>query len=106
MAKHLEPMPSPFNKLLDVKRARERDSQTASGSVGPDGQTSSQIAENIDAIGAPVRLAKSADPNFTKFTTYIRKNTHLAAKLRVVAEGRELSEIVEELLSRWAAEKP
>jgi len=56
--------------------------------------------------GPVARLAKSADPAFTKFTTYVRRTTHRAAKLRAVGEGRELSEVVEELLARWAGEKP
>ena len=46
-------------------------------------------------------LAKSSDPAFTKFTTYIRKTTHRAAKMRVVGEDRELSDLVESLLTDW-----
>lgn len=46
-------------------------------------------------------LAKSSDPAFTKFTTYIRKTTHRAAKMRLVGEDRELSDLVEDLLSTW-----
>jgi hypothetical protein len=50
------------------------------------------------------KRAKSADPSYTKFTIYVRKTTHRAAKVRAVQEGRELSEVVEELVSRWVAE--
>jgi hypothetical protein len=49
-------------------------------------------------------LAKSADPAFTKFTIYIRKTTHRAAKVRMVSEDRELSDLVEELLTVWLKE--
>ena len=46
-------------------------------------------------------LAKSADPDFMKFTTYIRKSTHLGVKTRLVSKKKELSDLVEELLSDW-----
>ena len=49
-------------------------------------------------------LAKSTDPAFTKFTTYIRKTTHLGVKTRLVSKEKELSDLVEELLSNWLKE--
>ena len=50
------------------------------------------------------RLAKSNDPAFTKFTTYIRKTTHLGVKTRLVSKEKELSDLVEELLFNWLKE--
>lgn len=50
------------------------------------------------------QLAKRADPAFTKFTTYIRKTTHLGVKTRLVSKEKELSDLVEELLSNWLKE--
>lgn len=50
------------------------------------------------------RLAKSADPSFMKFTTYIRKTTHIGVKTRLVSKKMELSDLVEELLSNWLKE--
>ena len=50
------------------------------------------------------RLAKSADPAFIKFTTYIRKTTHLGVKTRLVSKEMELSDLVEELLANWLKE--
>ena len=49
-------------------------------------------------------LAKSSDPAFMKFTTYIRKSTHLGVKTRLVSKEKELSDLVEELLSTWLKE--
>jgi hypothetical protein len=46
-------------------------------------------------------LAKSADPAYMKLTTYVRKTTHLAVKTRLVSKKKELSDLVEELLSDW-----
>lgn len=47
------------------------------------------------------RLAKSADPAYVKFTTYIRRSTHLKTKTKLVSEEKELSDLVEQLLSDW-----
>jgi hypothetical protein len=93
---------SPFDKLLEVRRQREQaDSQPSKRSdVQPSGQLS-----GLDSQTAG-RLAKSADPDFTKFTVYIRRATHRAAKLRAVSEGRELSDVVEQLLTEWTAKQP
>lgn len=49
-------------------------------------------------------LAKSANPAYVKFTTYIRKSTHVSVKTRLVSKGKELSDLVEELLSDWLKE--
>ena len=46
-------------------------------------------------------LAKSADPAYTKFTTYIKRSTHKAMKVRMVDEEREMSDLIESLLSKW-----
>lgn len=50
------------------------------------------------------QLAKRADPAFMKFTTYIRKTTHLGVKTRLVSKEKELSDLVEELLANWLKE--
>lgn len=49
------------------------------------------------------KTGKSADPAFTKLTAYIRKDTHQAVKIRLLQEGqgREFSEIVQQLLEDW-----
>lgn len=46
---------------------------------------------------------KRSDPDYVGFTTYIRKDTHHEVKLVLLREkkGRELSELVEDLLSHW-----
>jgi hypothetical protein len=88
---------SPFNKLLELRQARH--GKTVEQPNVEEVQPSRQLTV------PPAKLAKSADPDFTKFTVYVRRTTHRAAKLRAVGEGRELSEVVEELLTRWAAEK-
>ena len=49
---------------------------------------------------------KRTDPDYAQVTAYIRKGTHHGVKLLLLQEGqgREFSELVEELLSSWLAE--
>ena len=44
---------------------------------------------------------KSANPEFIKLTSYIKRETHLAVKKRLLDDGREISELIEELLGEW-----
>lgn len=73
-------------------------------SRGPSGPTQSgrEAAGQKPDNSRP--LAKSADPAYMKFTTYIRKSTHLGVKTRLVSKRKELSDLVEELLSNWLRE--
>ena len=79
---------SPFDELI---KARSRTSSQ------PD------VQEPRSSLPEPpaIKLAKSVDPSYTKFTSYIRKQTHKAVKMRLVGESREMSDLVEELLSEW-----
>ncbi len=62
-------------------------------------------AEHAPASSSAVKsLAKSTDPEFMKFTTYIKKSTHRAVKMRMVGAEREMSDLVENLLSDWLKE--
>jgi hypothetical protein len=65
---------------------------------------SKKAAEPQGKAGTARPLAKSTDPSYTKFTTYIRKSTHLGVKTRLVSKEKELSDLVEELLSTWLKE--
>ena len=47
-------------------------------------------------------VGKSADPDFVKLTCYIRKETHLKAKRKLLDNGGgQLSDLVEELITAW-----
>jgi hypothetical protein len=61
----------------------------------------SKVVESAKQRGRPP--AKRSDPNYLGFTTYIRRDTHLKAKIALLQEGknRELSELVESLLVEW-----
>lgn len=51
--------------------------------------------------------AKRSDPDFVGLTTYIRRDTHTRAKIALLQErnGRELSELVEDLIYAWLSKK-
>jgi hypothetical protein len=56
-------------------------------------------AAAMPAVGAT--RGKSANPDYVKLTSYIRRETHRAVKKRLLDEGREISELVEELMGGW-----
>lgn len=64
-----------------------------------------QMSEHLDSqtAGAVTGLAKSRDPGYVKFTTYVPRETHLRVKSLLVSQGRELSGLVAELLGEWLA---
>jgi len=85
---------SPFDALVKMRRGTTEPmlSQPAEQlDVQPSEQLNSQM----------VGRAKSVDPDFTKFTTYIRKHTHRAVKVKLAEQEKEFSDLVEELLSDW-----
>lgn len=83
-----------------LKTARRITGKASDGRKRVASQSTSAVGGNTASKG----LAKSADPAFTKFTTYIRKTTHLGVKTRLVSKEKELSDLVEELLSNWLKE--
>jgi len=88
-------MSSPFDALVQARRSPATVSETS--------QTSrlSDVQPFEHSTGETAGRAKSADPDFLKFTTYIRRHTHRAVKMKMVEQGREFSDLVEELLSDW-----
>lgn len=57
--------------------------------------------EEIIKRGRPP--AKRSDPDFVGLTTYVRRETHTRAKIALLQEGKgkELSELVEDLIFSW-----
>lgn len=71
--------------------------------VDPDVQMVKQL--DGQTVTPPAGLAKSRDPRYVKFTTYVPRETHLRAKSRLVSQGRELSDLVAELLDGWLSKQ-
>ena len=60
-------------------------------------------ATTPEPITASRKRGKSADPEYVKLTSYIRRQTHLQVKKRLLDQGREISELVEDLMDSWLA---
>lgn len=97
MAKPKAPASSPFDALVGARRQRE----VVSGSQAPE-HLNIQPSQHLGAR-AFKQLAKSVDPEYVKFTTYIRKSTHKRLKMEGLQQGRELSELIEDLVEKWLA---
>lgn len=91
MAKQTGQRSSAFDALVSLRKP------TANGQTK---QSNSQTSKQLD-----VGKAKSVAPDYLKFTTYIRKTTHKAVKLKALEQGRELSDVVEELLAGWLSKQ-
>ncbi|MEW6735678.1 MAG: hypothetical protein AB1489_30585 [Acidobacteriota bacterium] len=61
------------------------------------------ISETVKVSSKKRSLAKRNDPNYVSFTTYIKRENHIAAKIALLQEGRgrELSELVDDLIAEW-----
>ena len=46
-------------------------------------------------------LPKSKDPKYTRTTLYLPIEVHRKMKARAAEEGREMSDIMEELVKKW-----
>ena len=69
-----------------------------------------KVAKSVAVSPAPIALktnkekvGKSKDPEFTQVLTYLKKSTHNAVKAALIFDekGRDLSDLVEELLKVW-----
>jgi hypothetical protein len=47
------------------------------------------------------KLAKRNDPNYRQVGLYLPRDIHQAARIKAMEEGREISQVVEDLLSEW-----
>lgn len=89
-------------KKSSSSQKKEKSSEQKSSTVSQKSDSQdSQAVQSPKQRGRPP--AKRSDPNYLGFTTYIRRDTHLKAKIALLQEGknRELSELVESLLVEW-----
>jgi len=65
-----------------------------------------QVPSNSDPARRSATVAgKRSDVDYKQVSAYIRKDTHFKVKLALLQEGREFSELVEELLGEWVASR-
>src|ERR1035441_8003062 len=53
-------------------------------------------------MGRPA--GKKTNPEYTQVTVYLRKEVHRQAKKILIDDGREFSELVDQLVDRWILE--
>src|SRR4051794_21649644 len=85
------PVYNPFADLAEIR-------------TGASDHSGSQTSERSGSP-APKSLAKSQDPRFVKLTAYVPKELHRETRSRLIQEGKELSTLIEELLSYWIQKK-
>jgi hypothetical protein len=84
---------SKFSGLRGIKSHQEGISATQNAGI-PD----------VRKPGRP--RAKRSDPEYTQVTAYIRRDTYMAVKRKLLdMDDAEFSDTLEELLARWTAEK-
>jgi hypothetical protein len=93
---------SKFAGVLDAARQREPEPEPEP-LAAPTGETrQSPAQQEAPKIGRP-RTGKRSNPDFEQVSVYVRKDTHRDVKIRLLqqGEGREFSELVEDLLAGW-----
>ncbi len=80
---------NPFNELAEIRQEKR---SNLSGT---------QESGRLDTSEPKRPSAKSQNADYVKLTAYVPKELHRAAKARLVQQGREVSELVEELVSDW-----
>lgn len=95
---------SKFSGLLAAVNNREEiELENVESATAPDKMEVSKPPVGEAKRGRP-RGKRSSD-DFVQVTAYIEKETHRAVKMALLreGEGREFSELVEELLAGWTA---
>ncbi|MGH1393988.1 MAG: CopG family transcriptional regulator [Trichormus sp.] len=74
---------SRFDDLIEAARSR---------------QQRDQLPSKSDTVGS---VTKSTDPAYTRTTIYLPKQLHRQFKAAAVAQERQMSDIVAELVEQW-----
>ncbi len=96
--------------LNKAKDSKVKDSQNSGLPEIKRIERNSETTRHDSNSGQPRRgrpAAKRSDPDFVGLTTYVRRDTHKRAKIALLQEGngKELSELVEELIYKWLEKK-
>ncbi|BAY22462.1 helix-turn-helix protein, CopG [Calothrix sp. NIES-2100] len=74
---------SRFDDLIDAARSRQQ-------------------RDNPQPIEAqPTSLSKSTNPEYTRTTIYLPKHLHRQLKASAASDGRQMSDIMTELIEQW-----
>jgi hypothetical protein len=74
----------------------------------PQNAGEAKAAKHPPVITEKRAIGKHRDPDYGKLTVYVRETTRkdVAIKLLQEGQGRELSELVEQLLNDWTSRRP
>jgi len=91
---------SKFDQILDAAKGRDKSSAKKSSKASQ--REDQQTEVPAKRRGRPA-TGKRNDPDYDQTTAYVRKATYKAVRIALLeeGEGREYSELVEELLSKW-----
>jgi hypothetical protein len=91
---------SDAQKLKKQTKVSERE---VSRPTGAPPQLQAQLQEEPKIAGNLKKIGKSSNNDYTQVLTYIRRDTHRQIKKVLIddTEERDLSDLVEELLSDW-----
>jgi hypothetical protein len=94
---------SKFQSLLDVAKNREAAIKPKRPGQKKQLQTKTSMPTVVEIPRRGRPAGKRSDPDYEQVTAYIRKHTHKDVKIALLQEGqgREFSELIEELLSGW-----
>ena len=68
----------------------------------PESAPSPPPSPTTPKMGRPA--GKKTNPEYTQVTVYLRKDIHRRAKKILIDDGREFSELVDELVSNWVVD--
>ncbi len=94
---------SKFKSLLDAAKGREPEPEPEKLSQELEVNQPQQAAPSQPSQKRGRPKGKRSDPDYEQVTAYIRKDTHRDVKIALLSEGngREFSELIQEMLEQW-----
>ncbi len=94
---------SKFKSLLDAAKGREPEPEPEKPSQELEANQPQQVVESQPSQKRGRPKGKRSHPDYEQVTAYIRKDTHRDIKIALLSEGngREFSELIQEMLEQW-----
>lgn len=94
---------SKFKSLLDAAKGREPEPEPEKQEPEPEVNQPQPVAPSQPSQKRGRPKGKRSHPDYEQVTAYIRKDTHRDVKIALLSEddGREFSELIQELLEQW-----
>jgi hypothetical protein len=95
---------SKFKSILNAAKERSPELEPEKLSQELEVNQPQQVLESQPSQKRGRPKGKRSDPDYEQVTAYIRKDTHRDVKITLLSEegnGREFSELIQELLEQW-----